>query len=151
MLWAGESRSEVWFDCARDITEHWHHQQQIQEATGTASLITREYYPYYPTVLSVLIRWVPVAYFKVGAPAGTAVRLTAGSDQDGEWTLARTDSGWEIDTRTSVSSQCWVDLPQRGVWLLFTKKLTPETVEAARRSSVIRSCRDPFGSNAIMG
>jgi mycothiol maleylpyruvate isomerase-like protein len=39
VAWAGESRSDVWFDCARDFTEHWHHQQQIRE-TSAASLIT---------------------------------------------------------------------------------------------------------------
>jgi len=28
--WAGEERSPKWFDTARELTERWHHQQQIR-------------------------------------------------------------------------------------------------------------------------
>jgi len=35
--WAGEARSAAWFDLARDLTEHWHHQQQIRLAAGDLS------------------------------------------------------------------------------------------------------------------
>ena len=32
--WAGESVSANWFDIARELTERWHHQQQIRLAVG---------------------------------------------------------------------------------------------------------------------
>jgi mycothiol maleylpyruvate isomerase-like protein len=32
--WAGEEQSLNWFDTARELTERWHHQQQIRLATG---------------------------------------------------------------------------------------------------------------------
>ena len=32
--WAGEERSPNWFDTARELTERWHHQQQIRLATN---------------------------------------------------------------------------------------------------------------------
>ena len=31
--WAGEATSPNWFDTARELTERWHHQQQIRLAT----------------------------------------------------------------------------------------------------------------------
>ena len=32
--WAGEEKSLNWFDTARELTERWHHQQQIRLATN---------------------------------------------------------------------------------------------------------------------
>src|SRR6266404_439194 len=37
--WAGESESLNWFDIARELTEHWHHQQQIRSATGREGIM----------------------------------------------------------------------------------------------------------------
>ena len=36
--WAGEERSLMWFDVARELTERWHHQQQIRDAVGRPPL-----------------------------------------------------------------------------------------------------------------
>ena len=36
--WAGEEGSLNWFDTARELTERWHHQQQIRYATGREGL-----------------------------------------------------------------------------------------------------------------
>ena len=46
--WAGETESANWFDTARELTERWHHQQQIRLATNrpgimTPSFITRSW------------------------------------------------------------------------------------------------------------
>lgn len=149
VAWAGESRSDVWFDCARDFTEHWHHQQQMREAIGAASLITGAYYP---VVLSILMRCVPLAYADVNAPMQTSVRITAAGEAGGVWTLARTDSHWVIALGDSASPECCIEMPQRDVWLLFTKKLTPE--EAERRATTTgepRLAHPFFRSKAVMG
>lgn len=149
VAWAGESRSEVWFDCARDFTEQWHHQQQIREATGSASLITPRYFP---VVLSILICCVPAGYAAVNAPEGTSVRITATGDAGGVWTLARTGSRWAIEPGQAMSTDCAIEMAQRDVWLLFTKKLAPE--EARRRAAISGDARwaEPlFRCKAVMG
>jgi uncharacterized protein (TIGR03083 family) len=42
--WAGEAISLNWFDTARELTERWHHQQQIRLATHRPGILTRELY-----------------------------------------------------------------------------------------------------------
>jgi hypothetical protein len=42
--WAGEETSPNWFDTARELTERWHHQQQIRLATHRPGIMTRELY-----------------------------------------------------------------------------------------------------------
>jgi uncharacterized protein (TIGR03083 family) len=149
VAWAGETESEMWFDCARDFTEHWHHQQQIREAAGAASLICPVYYP---TVLSILMRCVPVAYAGVDAGAGTAVQITASGDAGGDWTLSRSETGWDIRPGRGAEARAAVCMEQRDLWLLFTKKLPPE--EAAARATIEGDSalvRPFFLARAIMG
>ena len=148
--WAGEAESEVWFDCARDFTEHWHHQQQIREATGSASLMNREYYP---VVLSILMRSVPVAY--AGVDEAAVVGIAAIGEAGGEWTLERRGdkSRWEIrEGRASAGTDCRIEMAERDVWLLFTKKLTPGEAAGRARVTGDRRWAEPFfGSRAVMG
>lgn len=149
VAWAGEERSEVWFDCARDFTEHWHHQQQIREAAGAASLIAPTYFP---TVLSILMRSVPPAYAGVDAAIDTCVRVTAAGDAGGIWTLSRNESGWRIESGDRERPQASVEMAQRDVWLLFTKKLSPDEAEGrARMAGDPRLARPFFRAKAIMG
>jgi uncharacterized protein (TIGR03083 family) len=147
--WAGESQSEVWFDCARDFTEQWHHQQQIREATGTPSLITPTYFP---IVLSILMHCVPPAYADLALPMPATVQITAAGNAGGVWSITRGDSGWIIQPGDSISPQCRIEMPQRDVWLLFTKKLTPS--EAESRATIIgdrRLAQPFFQCKAVMG
>jgi hypothetical protein len=51
--WAREESSLNWFDAARELTERWHHQQQIQMATNRPGIMTPE--PYHP-VLDCFVR-----------------------------------------------------------------------------------------------
>ncbi len=68
--WAGEDRSLNWFDTARELTERWHHQQQIRHATGRPGIMTPELY--HP-VLDCFLRGLPYAWRDVAAPEGTCV------------------------------------------------------------------------------
>ena len=54
--WAGEATSPNWFDTARELTERWHHQQQIREATHRPGIMTPELY--HP-VLDCFLRGLP--------------------------------------------------------------------------------------------
>src|SRR3984893_17417037 len=40
--WAGEETSLNWFDTARELTERWHHQQQIRLATNRPGIMNPE-------------------------------------------------------------------------------------------------------------
>ncbi len=75
--WAGEETSPNWFDTARELTERWHHQQQIRLATNRPGIITPELY--HP-VLDCFVRGLPHAYRDVNAPAGTVIRLEISGD-----------------------------------------------------------------------
>jgi hypothetical protein len=68
--WAGEATSLNWFDTARELTERWHHQQQIRLATNHPGTMTPELY--HP-VLDCFLRGLPHLYRDVDAPTGTAL------------------------------------------------------------------------------
>ncbi len=57
--WAGDEKSPNWFDTARELTERWHHQQQIRLATNKPGIMTRELY--FP-VLDCFMRALPFKY-----------------------------------------------------------------------------------------
>ncbi len=80
VAWAGDEESPVWFDVARELTERWHHQQQIRDATGRPPLYDR----YLAPVIATFVRALPHTYRDVDAPAGTAVAVRI---DDGAWTL----------------------------------------------------------------
>jgi uncharacterized protein (TIGR03083 family) len=63
--WAGEAKSLNWFDTARELTERWHHQQQIRLATNRPGIMTPELY--HP-VLECFLRGLPHVYRNVEAP-----------------------------------------------------------------------------------
>ena len=65
--WAGEESSLNWFDTARELTERWHHQQQIRLATNRPGILTPELY--HP-VLDCFVRGLPHVYRGVDTPLG---------------------------------------------------------------------------------
>ena len=91
--WAGEDKSANWFDTARELTERWHHQQQIRLATGKPGIMTRELY--YP-VLDCFMRALPYAYCDVSAASGTHARFNISGDCGGSWFLHRNDTRWQL-------------------------------------------------------
>src|SRR5438094_4321953 len=82
--WAGEAASLNWFDTARELTERWHHQQQIRLATNRPGIMTPELY--YP-VLDCFVRALPFHYRGVHAPSGTFILVTISGDCGGKWVL----------------------------------------------------------------
>ncbi len=84
--WAGEETSPNWFDTARELTERWHHQQQIRLATNRPGIITPELY--HP-VLDCFVRGLPHVYRDVDGSVGTAIRLEISGECDGRWFLLR--------------------------------------------------------------
>jgi uncharacterized protein (TIGR03083 family) len=116
--WAGEDRSLVWFDTARELTERWHHQQQIRLATGRPGIMTRQLY--YP-VLDTFLRGLPHTFRSVPASIGASLLIEVTGDCGGQWCLVRAIDGWSFG-RPSVSSvSATISIPQSIAWRLFTK------------------------------
>jgi uncharacterized protein (TIGR03083 family) len=72
--WAGEEISLNWFDTARELTERWHHQQQIRLATDRPGIMTPNLY--YP-VLDCFARGLPHAYRSIVSRCDAAENCVA--------------------------------------------------------------------------
>ncbi len=116
--WAGESTSLNWFDTARELTERWHHQQQIRHATNRPGIMTPGLY--HP-VLDCFIRGLPYAFRDVDAATGTIVQLSVSGDCGGTWLLVRTNSSWSFAPTLTTQPSARVVIPQEIAWRVFTK------------------------------
>ena len=118
--WAGEAASLNWFDIARELTERWHHQQQIRLAVGKPGIMTpRLYHP----VLDCFLRALPYAYHDVKVPSGSRVQVVITGDCGGVWTIERQARGWRLDRSEGDPVLARVTIPQELAWRLFTKGL----------------------------
>lgn len=121
--WAGEQESTNWFDTARELTERWHHQQQIRMAVGRPGIMTRELY--YP-VLDCFMRALPFAYRGIAAEAGTLLQVNISGECGGSWYLLRDQGGWQLVNQAAGKKACEVTIPQEIAWLVFTKGMNRE-------------------------
>ena len=131
--WAGESVSANWFDVARELTERWHHQQQIRLAVGEPAdagpdpsanaarslraIMTPELY--HP-VLDCFMRALPFHYRSMFATAGSGIRIHVTGDCGGDWHLYRGDS-WVLASEPVGRIVATVTIPQDLAWRIFTK------------------------------
>jgi uncharacterized protein (TIGR03083 family) len=119
--WAGEDHSPMWFDVARELTERWHHQQQIRDAAGRPPLNA-----YLPPVIDTFVRALPHTYRAMDAPLSTSIVLRV----DGAaWTLAR-ESRWTLYAGETPDPTTRVTMTGDTAWRLFTKGLKREQVRA---------------------
>jgi uncharacterized protein (TIGR03083 family) len=136
--WAGESTSPNWFDIARELTERWHHQQQIRLALGEPAnaaqnpsadaarslraIMTPELY--HP-VLDCFMRALPFHYRSMTARPGTAVTINVAGDCGGDWHLYRGDA-WMLAIEPVGTIAATVTIPQDIAWRIFTKGIARE-------------------------
>ena len=125
--WAGEETSPNWFDSARELTERWHHQQQIRLAIDRPGLMSRALY--HP-VLNCFVRVLPWTYRAVAAPAGTHLEFCVTGDAGGTWHLYRDADRWQLTADELADPAARITVPEAAAWRLFTKALPPD--EAAR-------------------
>jgi uncharacterized protein (TIGR03083 family) len=125
--WAGEESSLNWFDTARELTERWHHQQQIRLATNRPGIMTSDLY--HP-VLDCFVRGLPHAYRQVEAPVGTLVLLEISGECGGLWALARESTGWGLRKRFDGEFASRVRMPQELAWRVFTKGIDRDSARA---------------------
>src|SRR5262249_55954418 len=140
--WAGESVSANWFDVARELTERWHHQQQIRLALDEPAdsaqtppssaahrlraIMTPELY--HP-VLDCFMRALPFHYRSMSASAGTALRVHVSGECGGDWHLYRGEA-WVLATESVGSIITTVTIPQEIAWRIFTKGIAREDARA---------------------
>jgi len=116
--WAGESTSLNWFDTARELTERWHHQQQVREATNRPGIMTPDLY--HP-VLDCFLRGLPHAFRTVDAPACVTVQIDIDGDCGGTWLLIRSASAWAFTSTSTHEATAHVTIPQQIAWRIFTR------------------------------
>lgn len=129
--WAGEEQSLNWFDTARELTERWHHQQQIRLAVDRPGILTPELYG---PVLDCFMRGLPHAYRDVEARTGTTVRIDVEGDCGGTWWLERELAGWRLVEGPTEAPAGSVVIPQEIAWRIFTKGIA--RAEAAAQSRI---------------
>jgi uncharacterized protein (TIGR03083 family) len=116
--WAGEETSLNWFDTARELTERWHHQQQIRLATRRPGIMTPDLY--HP-VLDCFLRGLPHLYRETQAPAGTVLLVEVEGECGGQWLLARQTNSWSLVKELPAQPATRVTIPQEIAWRVFTK------------------------------
>jgi uncharacterized protein (TIGR03083 family) len=122
--WAGEMTSLVWFDNARELTERWHHQEQIRLATHRPGImVPMLYHP----VLDTFLRGLPYTYRDVIAPVGTAILIEISGECGGQWCLVKSDAGWIFADELPSAVAAHMVIPQAIAWRLFTKGIDRET------------------------
>jgi uncharacterized protein (TIGR03083 family) len=122
--WAGEMTSLVWFDNARELTERWHHQEQIRLATHRPGIMVPSLY--HP-VLDTFMRGLPYTYRDVTAPVGTAILVEVSGECGGQWCLVYSEAGWVFAEELPLAITAHVVIPQAIAWRLFTKGIDRET------------------------
>jgi uncharacterized protein (TIGR03083 family) len=130
--WAGENTSPNWFDTSRELTERWHHQQQIRLALNRPGIMTHELY--HP-VLDCFMRALPHTYRKVSADPGTLLQFDISGECGGSWFLHCGGSTWQLTNRPVGKLTSLVTVPQQIAWRIFTKGIDRES--AATETQVL--------------
>ncbi len=147
--WAGEEKSLNWFDTARELTERWHHQQQIRLATNRPGMMTAELY--HP-VLDCFMRGLPHRCQDVDAAAGTVVLVEIVGECGGKWALSREPEGWRFVSEMPGAPAAQVLVPESLAWRLFTKGIDREEARTQVAISGDRKLGEPVLSlTAIIG
>jgi uncharacterized protein (TIGR03083 family) len=118
--WAGQETSPLWLDLARELTEKWHHQQQIRDATGRPPLYDPKFFR---PVMETFAWGLPHAYRDCEAPHGTTVVVRITSEGEGTWSLLREHSRWLLYSGAAPRATTTVTLRGDVAWRLFTKGL----------------------------
>ena len=124
--WAGEEASANWFHTARELTERWHHQQQIRLAVGRPGIMTPELY--HP-VLECFMRAQPFAYRDQTREAGSLAQINVSGDCGGSWFLQRDADRWRLVPSPSGRLLSETAIPQEIAWLIFTKGISRAEAE----------------------
>ena len=147
--WAGEERSAVWMDLARELTEKWLHQQQVRDAVDRPGLVDERFLE---PVLDTFARALPRSYDAVEAPAGTRLAVDVADVGRCRWLLVRDDKAWALYRSDGGEVDARIELVADAAWRLFVKGIDGEEARARATTTGPRELTDPFFSTiAIMG
>lgn len=146
--WAGEARSAAWFDLARDLTEHWHHQQQIRLAAGVPLLLDPRYSV---PVMDTFARALPFAYRDAAAAEGAAVEIVIAPPVDRVYTLRREGRRWLLENGAGEAPGARISFDGETAWRIFTGSIPREEAKRRATASGLPALTEPFfGVVAIM-
>jgi uncharacterized protein (TIGR03083 family) len=121
VAWTGHATSPNWFHIAREYTEKFLHQQQIRDALGIPGIMTRElFHPFIDTLMQAL----PHTFHETDAPAQTTVTIVVSTDIGGQWSVVKTNAGWDLQTGYPVTYDARVTIDPDTAWKLFSKSLS---------------------------
>lgn len=127
--WAGEARSLMWFDIAREYTEWWHHQRQIALAVGRSTPLDEP--RFHHPVLSTFLCALPFTFRDVAASLGTTVDVEIVGPAGGHWIIERQEAEWRLVSGEPALPTARVRIPQGIAWRIFTKRRSAqETLRA---------------------
>jgi uncharacterized protein (TIGR03083 family) len=118
--WAGEEKSDGWFDLGREFTELWHHQTQVRDAVGAPPLADPAWLH---AVLLIALRGLPHAYRHTPATVGQALTIEITGAAGGVWTLLRAESGWSLRAGRDEADAARVSMSDDTAWRLLFNAL----------------------------
>lgn len=125
--WAGPEPAPIWLDLARELTERWHHQQQIREAVGAPQLEDEAFLR--PVLATFAFALVP-PFRNVDAEPGTTVRLSIEGRSGGDWTLVRDEAGWSLRAGRTDAPTGSVTMSEDTAWRMYVRGLSRADIEA---------------------
>ena len=140
--WAGEERSDGWFDLGREFTEHWHHQAQVRDAVMAPPLRDPAWLH---AVLLIALRGLPHAFRDTSVETGRTLTIEITGTAGGVWTLRRDEGDWKLWAGQESGESARVTMSDDTAWRLLFNALPPERAE----SLVMRS-GDPVVSGPLL-
>ena len=139
--WAGEDVSPNWMDVGRELTERWHHQQQIRDAVGRPGLTEARWMR---PVLALSIRALPRSYAASPLADGTTIGFRVEGEGGGCWTLRRAGGAWALDEGEAANAACTVRMDTDTAWRVLLHALPPERARGRLRVEGTAALAEPF-------
>jgi uncharacterized protein (TIGR03083 family) len=138
VAWAGERQSQHWMDVARDLTERWHHQQQLRVALGAPELTDAA------TTHAVLRTWfagLPFAFRKTAGQAGEVLHVVVAGTGGGTWAMQYAHQ-WEWTHESTPTTT--LTISASVLWRLYSKLLSPDSARADLRITGNAALAEPL-------
>ena len=126
--WAGEDRSEGWFDLGREFTELWHHQTQVRDAVMAPPLRDPAWLH---AVLLIALRGLPHAFRDTRVETGQTLTIEITGPAGGVWTLRRDHGGWTLWAGQDEPETARVTMSDDTAWRLLFNALPAERATAS--------------------
>lgn len=130
--WAGDAVAPAWLDLARELTEHWHHQQHIRDAVRRPGALDADVVE---AVLATFAHALPVALAGVPARANSAAVLVVEGDGGGSWSVTN-EAGtgeWILWQGASEDPTSLVRIDVDTAWRSYTLGIDREIARSQAR------------------